>query len=66
MKWDKPTGAVQYSTNRAFCVVKANTQSWIAYQMGATTAEDLGTKSTDREARELCEVRERAGQKRQA
>lgn len=58
MKWDKPTGAVQYSSNRAYCVVQANSQNWIAYQMGITTAEDLGTTDTDERARALCEERE--------
>lgn len=58
MKWDKPTGAVQYSADRAYCVVQANSQHWIAYQMGITTAEDLGTTDTDERARALCEERE--------
>lgn len=58
MKWDKPTGAVQYSANRAYCVVQANSQDWVAYQMGITTAEDLGTRDSDERARALCEERE--------
>lgn len=64
MKWTEPNGSVQFSADKRFSVVKANSVNFVAYRMGSTTAEDLGTKPTSDEARELCEAQERT--KRQA
>jgi hypothetical protein len=57
MKWDEPNGAVQFSADKKFSVVKANSQHWVAYEMAYTTAKELGVKLTDSEARQCCEDR---------
>lgn len=55
MKWDKPTGAVQYSADRAYCTVEAATGKWVSYELGPATGKDLGTTDTEERARALCE-----------
>lgn len=55
MKWDPPNGSVQYSADRKFCIVHANSKDWIAYEMEVTTAKELDVKPTDEEARTVCE-----------
>jgi hypothetical protein len=58
MKWDKPAGSTQHTTDGRYVIVQANSQDWIAYQLHATTAKDLGTRDTDLKARALCEAHE--------
>lgn len=55
MKWDPPDGSVQFSADKRYSVVRANSKDFIAYRMNSTTAEELGVKSTDAEARHCCE-----------
>lgn len=57
MKWAEPNGSVQFSADKKYSVVKANSRDWIAYEMGYTTAKELGVKPNDVEARECCETR---------
>ena len=61
MKWEKPNGSVQYTEDRKFCIVRAAETGpiWIAYAMGPTTGEQLGTTNSDELARTLCEDHER-------
>lgn len=58
MKWDKPQGSTQATTDGRYVIVQANSQDWVAYLMGYTTAKDLGTRDSDVKARELCESHE--------
>lgn len=58
MKWEKPTGSVQQSTDGRYVIVQANSQHWVAYLMGSTCASDLGTRDSDLKARALCEAHE--------
>lgn len=58
MKWEKPQGATQHTTDGRYVIVQANTQHWVAYELHATTAKDLGTRTTDEAAREVCEAYE--------
>lgn len=58
MKWEKPTGSVQQSTDGRYVIVQANSQHWVAYLMGYTCASDLGTRDSDLKARALCEAHE--------
>lgn len=58
MKWDKPTGSTQTTTDGRYVIVKANSQDWVAYRMGYTVAKDLGTSDTDEKSRALCEAHE--------
>jgi hypothetical protein len=55
MKWDKPSGSTQHSSDGRYAIVQANSQDWIAYQLHATTGKDLGRADSDEKARELCE-----------
>jgi hypothetical protein len=57
VKWAEPNGTVQFSADKRFSVVKANSQHWIAYEMAYTTAQELGVRSTDTQARQCCEDR---------
>lgn len=59
MKWDKPNYPTQHTTDRRYCIVQATEENWIAYRLGLTTGEELGVKSTDEEARQVCECHER-------
>lgn len=58
MKWLPPSGSTQHSADGRYVVVQANSQDWIAYQLHATTAKDLGTRDTDEKARAVCEAHE--------
>jgi len=58
VKWEKPAGSTQHSSDGRYVIVQANTQHWVAYQLHATTATDLGTSETDLKARALCEAHE--------
>jgi hypothetical protein len=70
MKWDKPQGATQHSADGRYCIVQANSQDWIAYQLTPYgTGKDLGTRDSDVKARGLCEAHEaqlRAAHRRSA
>lgn len=57
MKWAKPDGGVQWSADKRFCIVRAVETGpvWIAYRMGPTTGEQIGTTNSDELARQLCE-----------
>ena len=62
MKWLPVDGSVQHgigAAGRRYSVVQANSQDFVAYELGSTTGIDLGTKPTVEEAREVCEDRER-------
>lgn len=58
MKWDKPNGSVQQTSCGRYVIVQANSQDWVAYQMGYTCANDLGTRKSYEEARQCCEDHE--------
>lgn len=58
MKWDKPNGSVQQTSCGRYVIVQANSQDWVAYQMGYTHAKDLGSRKSDEEARQCCEDHE--------
>ncbi len=58
MKWEKPAGSTQHSSDGRYAIVKANNQDWIAYQLNATTGKDLGRAESDEKARALCESHE--------
>jgi len=59
MKWDKPNGAVQHTTDKRYCVVQATEGNWIGYNLTPFgTSLDLGVESTDERARALCEQHE--------
>lgn len=55
MKWEKPTGSTQHSSDGNYCIVQANSQDWVAYRMHFTTAHDLGARKSEAEARQCCE-----------
>ena len=62
MKWLPVNGSVQHGIGaggRRYSVVEANSKDFVAYELGATTGIDLGTKPSAEEAREVCEDRER-------
>ena len=59
MKWEKPNGSVQQTACGRYVIVQANSQDWVAYQMGFTYANDLGTCKSDEKARECCEAHEK-------
>lgn len=55
MKWDTSDVGVHRTLDGKYTAVRANSTTWVACRMGPTTAEDLGNKPTDAEARQLCE-----------
>lgn len=60
MKWEKPTGSTQHSSDGCFCIVQANSMDWIAYALTPYgTGEELGVRPTDEAARSCCEDHER-------
>ena len=59
MKWDPPTATVQWSADKRYLVVEANSKDWVAYEATPfVTATDLGVKHSAEEARKLCEDHE--------
>lgn len=62
MKWDKPDGSMQWSTDKRYSIVRAAETGpiWIAYRMGPTTGEEIATTNSDELARTMCEDHERA------
>lgn len=58
MKWLPPAGCTQHSADGRYVVVQANSKDWIAYEMHATTARELGVRDTDLKARAACEAEE--------
>lgn len=59
MKWEKPQGSTQHTTDGRYCIVQANSQDWVAYELTAFgAAKDLATKPTDEDARKVCEAYE--------
>jgi len=59
MKWDKPNGAVQHTTDKRYCVIQATEGNWIGYELTPFgTSRDLCVEPTDEKARELCEQHE--------
>jgi hypothetical protein len=57
MKWLNPNGPTQHSSDYKYAVVRATEDNWIAYVLGPTAGEDLGTRDTAERARALCEQR---------
>jgi hypothetical protein len=55
VKWLNPTGSTQHTGDGCYGIVRATEANWIAYRFHQTTAEELGVKPTDEEARQLCE-----------
>jgi hypothetical protein len=61
MKWLPPNGSIQGSADGRYVVVHATENTWIAYDISRTTQfAELGTRSSDSDARALCEAAERA------
>jgi hypothetical protein len=62
MKWNKPDGGVQHSTDGRYTIHRATTapEKWIAYALSAfgTTAEKVAEVDTDEEARQWCDEHE--------
>ena len=59
MKWDKPNGSVQHTTDKRYCIVQATEGNWIGYELTPFgTSRDLCVESTDERARALCEADE--------
>lgn len=56
MKWLPPAGSTQMTSDGKYCIVQANSQHWVAYEMHATTATELGVRETDLKARACCEA----------
>jgi len=57
MKWDKPNGAVQHTSDKHYCVMQATEENWVAYELVQNgTSHDLGVATTDQRARALCEA----------
>lgn len=60
MKWDKPNGSRQGSACGKYVIVQATENNWIAYALTPfATGDELGVKSTDEEARRVCDDHER-------
>jgi hypothetical protein len=60
MKWDVPIHPKQHSADKRYCIVQdTKNGNWIAYRMHATTADELGVKPTDIQARQLCEAHDK-------
>jgi hypothetical protein len=56
MKWEKPNGSTQVSSDGMYCIVHANSQHWVAYELTKfSTGNELGVRSTDELARQCCE-----------
>lgn len=70
MKWEKTQGSTQHTTDGRYCIVQANSQDWIAYELTAFgAAKDLATRDSDLKARAVCEAHEAmltAGHRRSA
>jgi hypothetical protein len=61
MKWLPPAGSTQGTACGRYVIVQANSQHWVAYDIGArTAAQEIGTRGNDADARALCEAAERA------
>ncbi len=59
MKWDKPTGSIQQTKDGRYLIIQANSQHCVAYDLNSYDApKELGVKSTDAEARTLCDLHE--------
>lgn len=56
MKWLTPAGSTQHTADGRYCIVQANSQDWVAYELTPFgSAKDLATRPTDEEARTVCE-----------
>lgn len=61
MKWDKPNGSTQATSDGRYNIVQANSQDWVAYLFTPFGhAETLGERKSDEEARQCCEDHARA------
>lgn len=58
MKWDRPLGSTQSTTDGRYVIVQANSRDWVAYQMGYTIVNELGVRDSDLKARACCEAYE--------
>lgn len=58
LKWANPAGSTQQTSCGRYCVVGANSQHWVAYEMHATTATELGVRGDAEMARACCEAHE--------
>lgn len=58
MKWLPPAGSTQHSADGRYCIVGANSQHWVAYEMHFTTAKELGVRGDAEMARACCEAYE--------
>ena len=63
MKWEKPDGGVQHTSDGRYCVMRATTEPeiWVAYAFSAfgTTADKVGEPLPSIEAaRRCCELHE--------
>jgi hypothetical protein len=57
VKWDTSDVSVHRTGDGKYSVVRAVETGpvWIAYRMGPTTAEQIGSTNSDNLARQLCE-----------
>lgn len=58
MKWEKPSGSTQATSDGRYLIVQANERDWVAYELAPTTGQELAVKRTDEEARAACESHE--------
>lgn len=55
MKWDKPTGAIQMSSDGRYTIQHATEHNWVAYAIPKYgMAEKLGERDSDVKARACC------------
>ena len=59
MKWLPANGSTQANADGRYVIVNATSKHWISYELTPYgTGKDLGTSSTDEEARQVCEEHE--------
>jgi hypothetical protein len=58
MKWLAPNGSTQRSADHKYAIVQATEENWIAYAIGPTAGQQIGSPAdTPERARALCEER---------
>lgn len=61
MRWLPPNGDTQGTSDGRYVIVKSSSGEWIAYDITmATSAQEIGTRPNESDARALCEAADRA------